>query len=323
MIRAALAAGEDGLVELPGELGVAAEDQATAGAAQGLVGGGGHHIAKGHRVGVQASGHQPGDVGHVGQQVSAHLIGDGAEGREINRAGVGGIAAHDQLGPVLQGQLADRVEIELVGRLIDAVVHGLEPLAAHVHRRAVGEVAAVAQIHAQDRVSGLEQGQEDGEVGLGAAVGLHVGPGGTKQLLGPANRQLLDGVDVLTAAVVALGRQPLGIFVGEHRALGLHHGPGGEVFGGDQLQVGLLTIQLLADQCRDGGVPGGERLVEGSTAGEGHGWISILVPIVRNVFQCGEWVANRAQKNRPRAVGGKNAPGEIRTPDPLIRSQML
>ena len=222
---AALAAGEHGLVKLLAELGIAAEDQATSGAPQGLVGGGGHHVAMGHRVGVHARRHQASNVGHIGQQVSAHLIGDGSEGGEVDGAGVSRIAAHDQLRAVLQSQVADGGVIELLGVGVDAVVHGLEPLSAHVHRRTVGEVAAVAEVHAQDRVAGLQQRQEDGEVGLGAAVGLHICPGGTKQLLCSLDRQLLDRINMLTAAVVALGGQAFGIFVCEHRALRLHHGP--------------------------------------------------------------------------------------------------
>ena len=157
---------------------------------------------------------------------------------------------------MLKSQLADRVEVELLAVGVYAVVDGLEPLATHVHRRAMGEVAAVAEVHAQDRVAGLQQRQKDGEVGLGAAVGLHVGPGGTKQLFGPLNRQLLNRIHVLTAAVVTLGWQALGVFVGEHRALRLHHGAGGEILRSDQLQVGFLALQLLFNQPGDGGISG-------------------------------------------------------------------
>ena len=87
----------------------------------------------------------------------------------------------------------------------------------------MGQVAAVGEIHAQDRVARFQQGQEHGEVGLGAAVGLHVGPGGPEELLGALNRQFFDGIDVLTAAVVAAVGQAFGVLIGEHRALGGHH----------------------------------------------------------------------------------------------------
>ncbi len=112
----------------------------------------------------------------------------------------------------------------------------------------MGEVAAVGEIHAQDRVARFQQGQKHSEVGLSAAVGLHVGPGGTKELLGALNRQLLDGIDVLTAAVIAAVRQAFGVLVGENGALGGHHRWRGEVFTGNQLQVALLPFQFFVDQ---------------------------------------------------------------------------
>ena len=46
----------------------------------------------------------------------------------------------------------------------------------------MGEVAALVEPHGQDRVAGLEQGLVDGQVGVGAGVGLDVG------VLGPEER---------------------------------------------------------------------------------------------------------------------------------------
>ena len=95
----------------------------------------------------------------------------------------------------------------------------VEP-AADVDRRAVGEVAALVEAHAEHGVARLEQGQVDGHVGVGAGVGLHVGVLGAEQRLGPLAGQVLDLVDDLVAAVVALARVALGVLVGEHRAGG-------------------------------------------------------------------------------------------------------
>ena len=66
---------------------------------------------------------------------------------------------------------------------------------------------------------------------------------------------------MLTAAVVALGGQTLGVLVGEHRALGFHHSPGSEVLRCDQLEVRLLTLQFLADQRGNGRIASSECLV--------------------------------------------------------------
>jgi hypothetical protein len=44
---------------------------------------------------------------------------------------------------MLQGQVTDLVEVELLGFAVDAVVTDLKPLARHIDRGPVGEVAAV------------------------------------------------------------------------------------------------------------------------------------------------------------------------------------
>jgi hypothetical protein len=56
---------------------------------------------------------------------------------------------------------------------------------------------------------GCEQGQEDGEVGLGPRVGLDIGMDRPKEFLGSVDGQLLGFVDESAAAVVALARQAL------------------------------------------------------------------------------------------------------------------
>ena len=109
---------------------------------------------------------------------------------------------------------------------------------------------------------GLQQGEHRRGVGLRAGVRLHVGVLGAEQRLDPVDRELLDDVDVLAAAVVAPARVALGVLVGQHRALGLHDRGGGEVLGGDHLQGGLLAVQLGGDGRRHLGVDYGKSLVQ-------------------------------------------------------------
>ena len=49
--------------------------------------------------------------------------------------------------------------------------------------------------------------------------------------------RILDDVDVLAAAVVALRRIAFGVLVGEDRPRGLQHGGAGVVLGGDQFEA--------------------------------------------------------------------------------------
>src|SRR5690606_34054050 len=127
----------------------------------------------------------------------------------------------------------------------DAVLHGVVQLARGGNAGTVGQVAAVGQAHAENGVTGAEQGQVDGGVGLGAGVRLDVGVVGAEQLLGTVDGQLLDHVDVLAATVVALARLAFGVRVGQHAALGLHHRRAGVVLGGDQLDVFFLALGFL------------------------------------------------------------------------------
>ena len=101
--RAALHAGEDGLVDGLGVL-LPAEDRPAPGAPHRLVGGEGDDVGVRHRGGVGPAGDQPGDVGGVDDQQGADLVGDGPEGREVDDPGVGGGAGDDRLRPLGAGR---------------------------------------------------------------------------------------------------------------------------------------------------------------------------------------------------------------------------
>ena len=144
---------------------------------------------------------------------------------------------------VLQGEpLAPRPCRRRWSSRADVVGDDVVQLAGEVQPHAVGEVAAVGEVEAEDGVAGLEQRGHRRGVGLRARVRLHVGVLGAEQRLDPVDRQLLDDVDVLAAAVVAAARVALGVLVGQHRALRLHHRRAGAKFS--------LAIISRVDCCR-------------------------------------------------------------------------
>src|SRR5690606_34764336 len=98
---------------------------------------------------------------------------------------------------------------------IHLIGDGAEPLARLVGGRAVGQVAAAGQVHAQEGVARLQQREEDRLVGLGARVGLDVHIGGAEQFLGALTGQVFGDVDELAAAIVATTRIALSVFVGQ------------------------------------------------------------------------------------------------------------
>ena len=81
----------------------------------------------------------------------------------------------------------------------------VEP-AAEVHLQPVREMAAVIEPQREDRVPRLQRRHVDRHVRRRARVGLHVRVLGAEELLRAVDRELLDLVDDLAAAVVALAR---------------------------------------------------------------------------------------------------------------------
>ena len=126
------------------------------------------------------------------------------------------------------------------------------------------------EAEAHDLVARLQQRVVDGRVGLRARVRLDVGVLGAEQRLRAVDRQLLDHVDELAAAVVALARVALGVLVGQHRALTLEDRLRHEVLRSDHLQRALLALDLVADGLGHLGVDLGKGTVEVVGLQRGH-----------------------------------------------------
>ena len=104
------------------------------------------------------------------------------------------------------------------------------------------QVTAVTDLEGDDRVTRVEQRLVDGGVGLRAGVRLHVGMLGAEQRAGAVDRQLLDDVDVLTAAVLPPARISDRVLVREHRPPAFEHRHRDEVLGCDHLERPLLAF---------------------------------------------------------------------------------
>ncbi len=130
-------------------------------------------------------------------------------------------------------------------------------------------MTALVEPHPEDLVARFEQPEVDGHVRLGPAVGLHVGVLGAEQGLGALDGERLDLVHDFAALVVAPPGVPLGVLVGEHRTGGLHDRARHEVLGCDQVDVGVLALDIAADQTGELRVDLLERLhaIHGTSAG--------------------------------------------------------
>ena len=197
---------------------------------------------------------QPGEMRHVDEQQRADLVADRAEAGEVEVPGIGRSAGDDHLGPMLLGQGQDLVEVDQMVIGTDAVLDRVEPFARLGRRSAVGQVAAGGEAEAHDRVAGLQQRHHHRAIGLCAGMRLDVGETAAEQLLGALDRQRLDRVGRRAALVIAAAGIAFGIFVGQHRALRLEHRLADDILRRDQLDLGLLAAQLVADPVLDRGV---------------------------------------------------------------------
>ena len=242
--RTALGAREHGAVYLLRDLLVVGEDDAAARSAHGLVGGHGDHVRVGQRIRVLSAGHQASDVGHIHHQVGADAVGDVSELREINDPGISGSAGDDHLRLVLLRFFPHVIIVDQPGLLVNAVKYGIVHLPGEARLASVGQMAAAAEVHAEDRISGLAESQIDTEVCLGSAVSLHVCETCGEDLLRALNADALRNVHELASAVVPASRIAFRVLVGQDAAHGGHDFRADQVLGGDQLKVVLLSLQF-------------------------------------------------------------------------------
>src|SRR3546814_16596134 len=149
-------------------------------------------------------------------------------------------------------------------------------------------------------VAGLQQRQVYGHVGVGSGVGLHVGVVCFEERLGALAGDLLDLVDDLVAAVVALARVALAVLVGEDGSGRSQHVGRGEVLAGYELERGVLELDLAVDERED--------LVVG-VGGPGHGQDSS-----RSMSLI--WARRRSWRSPSQAVDSHSA--RISLPRPVV-----
>lgn len=109
-------------------------------------------------------------------------------------------------------------EVVVVDSLVfsaHAVVGDVVESAGEVGFVAVGEVTAVGEIHREDFIAGLEHGEIDGGVGLGAGVGLHIGVLCSEDFLGALDGEFFHDIDVFTTSIPTSAGVSFGVFIGE------------------------------------------------------------------------------------------------------------
>ena len=243
--RAALLAGEHGSVELLAPLLAArGQDHAGTRTTQGLVDRRRHHVGEGDGVRVQARGHEAREVSHIHPEGGADLVRDVTEGLEVKVTRVGGPTGNDDARTLGEGSLANLLRLDAHGLAVNLVGDGLVVLAREVQAHAVGQVTAVSQREAEDRVADVRHRHERGSVGLRTGVGLNVDVVAAENLLRTFDGEGLCDIHELTATVVTAARVALGVLIGQDRALRLEDGARDKVLRGDHLESVTLATKL-------------------------------------------------------------------------------
>jgi hypothetical protein len=120
----------------------------------------------------------------------------------------------------------------------------------------MSQVAALREVHAQNRIPRFEDGEIGCHVGLRTGMWLNVHMFGTKDLFAALDGQLFNGVHVLAATIIAFTGIAFGIFVRHEGALRRQHCWTGEVFRGDQQQLVALSFLFGIDGGVDLGIGG-------------------------------------------------------------------
>ncbi len=248
--RTALCTGENRLVHCFREFFIVCENQTAARTAERFVRGGGDDIGIRHGRGMQACGNQTRDMRHIHHKVCADLFRDFGNAFKVDDARIRRCACDNQLRLTFFGFLFKFVIID-VAVPVHTVSNKVEVFARHIDGRAVGQVSALGKIHTHNGIAGLNQRKIRRHIRLRARMRLYVGKIRTEQFTGTLDRDIFYDIDALTAAVIALARITLGIFVGQHTAHCRHNGRGNDVFAGNQLQISLLTGKLLRHRRAD------------------------------------------------------------------------
>ena len=115
----------------------------------------------------------------------------------------------------------------------------------------MGQVSAMVQVHAHNRIARIADGKLDSQVRLCAGMRLYIGIITAKQLFCPFDRQILHHVHAFASAVISLSRISFRIFIGQRASHRRHDRLAHPVLRCDQLNMAVLPVLLIHDRLRN------------------------------------------------------------------------
>ena len=121
------------------------------------MGGGGDDICIGHRAWIFAARYKAGKVCHIHHEEGSHFVGNGCHSFKVDNSGVGAGAADDEFRLYFFRDFFHGFIVQKFVVFTDAVGNYVEVVAGNIDRAAVGQVAAVCEVHAHHGVSRFEE----------------------------------------------------------------------------------------------------------------------------------------------------------------------
>ena len=217
------------------------------------------------------------EMRHVHHQPGADTVRDLTEAGKVDDARHRRPARDDKFRLVFPGQRRHLIIVDAAVLRTHPVLDRVEPLTGLVRRRAMRQMPARGEVHAKDRIAGLQKRGEHALIGLTARIRLHIGKVTAKERLRPVDGKVFGHIDELAAAVIAPAGIALGIFVRQHGPLRVHHRPADDVLGCDQLDLIALAGQFAGDRAKKLRVAGGQRFGEKTGVAAEYGHLVVLL----------------------------------------------
>ena len=199
----------------------------------------------------QPCGNQAGGVGDICHEQRTHFISDFPEALIVPFAAVCRSAANDQFRFVFCCLTIHFFHIHPAGLLVDIVMGRIKCQPAIIDRRSMGQVTAMGEVKAEYRITGFQDRQIDGRIGLCPGMRLHVGIFSPKQGLEAFDSYCFNLIYYFTSPIISLAGISLRIFICQARTHRFKDSDRRKVFRGNQLNPFALTVFLLTDQFKN------------------------------------------------------------------------
>ena len=126
-------------------------------------------------VWMQPCGYQTGDMRHIHHQVCTHSVSNFTEFFEIQHTRICTGARYDEFWFYFLGPRHHLIIVDYLCTFFYTVFLEIKIFPRNIYWTPMGQMAAMAQIHAQHSIAGLQHRKIYCGVGIGAGMGLYIG----------------------------------------------------------------------------------------------------------------------------------------------------